>query len=1335
MGTSVYDLLNPKTPLNSSSPSQGGVSAFDVLQNAQTPQKKDDPGFWDKLTNTYTNFAKLTADLAGQVAGAVDPSANIPMDKTNILGKIVEGYKSGQAAQASALASSQTFSMKGLKDMASSIPEAVSNAFTTIKNDPTGVISNLPSGLVSMATTPLNMLSGLNVESPDADPLTMDQRVQSIKDTGGLIAQTLVTGGVSKLLSSGSNAAKLIDAVEKGGEGAVTSDMLSNLSPASRAKAIATNASKGALEGGAGGAVYGFMSGAGTDDQMNKTVASTLMFAPLGAFTHTIVQAKPEFKLAQNANELAANITNWRELQGNYDDSIKDIDTKASAIISSNDLADAVLKKNLALDPNKPTVISGASKSKFDNIPDNLGYDIVTRPRSNGKVDALIVSKDLNINTSKFAATGHFDDEIVSYQGKNYTIRIVTPTESVLEGTDGNTQTVPTADLRRTTDGINKVDPEEVLESKYQEFRKGLLETNKVDKISDVDGTDIFKDLDNPTKLAFGSKLAKDIINEADPLTKDILSKNTTNLVPSLGTYSDFEKNANSNGYKIQIGDAGKILFRDMGDPQERLVASVNNIKEGNDFIASSGQGIGNNLIPLFANPAPISSLGEPPNPNSPETLGKFGAIDSWWKKFNDLTSYTMNWIHQPDAVAKSIDSQFGTQIHSMIYDKLQAAKTMALGQADPWMKQLSGIEKSIKGATDLDRIQIGNYLESASPETTIKSGFSQKMSPTEIAIAKDLKDNESIAKAFKLRAFQRSTPDGDIQVYAKQIGADDTAFSYNSMFDDITKNPTNKVNLGRIVTLARRINDGTLDRGDFAAKNNMNPNHINAANNINDLTDSLGDEFGIPKDQRINYWMTHARLYDEGNLELSNNLFARSDDPKATDFYGKLARTGELDAFEQDPFEANKRYILAGMNAKFYNGPEAEAKAYLQDVLKNKPNDMTSADAVKIQKFAEMYMDDLRGRTPILSQATDAAAGRFITGLGGDSKLSDRVGQFLRLSFLGTQGTKIAAGLRDFMATNAFLFSRFGVEDQQGVLNEAMDAAESNHPLIRQGKVPGLSLEQISDPTLGADENFIKRLDAGKSKQISDVMMKLSGQEIVFNSMKEGAYSYMYKKAADVLRKVASGDMEYEDAVKALKLDKNAAPAVQTEFLNQLSQSPVRYDAIAEYLARDYSRQVTPTYGLGNNPTGWKRTIGRIAGQYGTYPTWLLGSAKEAMTTGSVGDRFLRAARLGVYTGAVAGASAVSGYNFSPWYIHKAAFFTGGPVVNTLFDVAKAMGASGPDQSNAAQALSRLAPFSTDPFELHKQFYIPGSFGISNVANAIDQGNPLPLAGINPQQ
>ncbi len=249
---------------------------------------------------------------------------------------------------------------------------------------------------------------------------------------------------------------------------------------------------------------------------------------------------------------------------------------------------------------------------------------------------------------------------------------------------------------------------------------------------------------------------------------------------------------------------------------------------------------------------------------------------------------------------------------------------------------------------------------------------------------------------------------------------------------------------------------------------------------------------------------------------------------------------------------------------------------------------------------------------------------------------------------------------------------------------------------------------------------------------------MKFSGQEQVYNLMRQGAYMDTFSRVSQAARDflnhgVSNNSGNIDKFTKAINLDKDFAPSIATEIRKQLAEAPRRNDEIAKYLARESARQITPTYGLGNNPTGWGRNIGKVAGQYGSYSMWALNSAKEALTTGSIGDRVMRMGRFGAWTGAIAAATEATGLNFSPWYIHRMGF-SGGPLAQMGMNMYNATLNTGYEQKNAADQLSRLLPMDSNG-DFHKQFYIPASFAISDALDATVGGNPASLIGIHPQK
>src|ERR1019366_659334 len=116
--------------------------------------------------------------------------------------------------------------------------------------------------------------------------------------------------------------------------------------------------------------------------------------------------------------------------------------TKQTAILSSDDLADAVIKNQILEAKNRPLVIEGVTKSKLSSLPPDLNYNVETHGTGDN-VSVLLTPKDVNINTSSFKISGYQEGEVVSHEGTNYIVESASPTNLSLRGTSGVPKTVP----------------------------------------------------------------------------------------------------------------------------------------------------------------------------------------------------------------------------------------------------------------------------------------------------------------------------------------------------------------------------------------------------------------------------------------------------------------------------------------------------------------------------------------------------------------------------------------------------------------------------------------------------------------------------------------------------------------------------------------------------------------------------------------------------------------------------------------------------------------------------------------------------------------------------
>ena len=805
-----------------------------------------------------------------------------------------------------------------------------------------------------------------------------------------------------------------------------------------------------------------------------------------------------------------------------------------------------------------------------------------------------------------------------------------------------------------------------------------------------------------------------------------------------------------------------------MNDPQGRIVGLGNTLNDAYDFVNKSGQAAGNDLIPHGLQdgmtPKGINRyIGTPPNVNRPEPIPflqsplawtgqKVDNIDQAWKMGRDVGNFTAHWIVPANELIKSVDNRLGTRFHSQVYDPLQLASTTLNAKMDPWVTELSNIEK-VSSGMNLNKLQTTmNWLETMSPESRIKNGFYRPINSDEIAMAQHMDDNEAINKGFKYNRFMEQNPNPkpeDLNAFTSGIGMDAKSLEYAKLMEAIKSKSPDVMKLDHVVQLARDINNKSVDRPEFAKANGMTPQHTAVGDMLENMSKRLAPVFGIDPKEIRNNWMTHARLYSDGDIQGAINQFSRKDNPTANPFYGAQARTGEIDAYERNPLIAMYRYIKAGFKAKYYSPIEANANQYLEQTLSQQdpiqiPGQpkttaiVPSAEQGKVRAIITGYINDNHGRVPAMSKATESAWKNYVDKVapGLPESARDIVINLNKSVQIGTQGFKVGAGTRDFMVTSGMINYKYGPERLVSVLTKGATEVANGNKLIKSGEISGLSLDKLNNPT--EDENSIPSKILGGAKdayaRFGELALKGSGQTQAYNLARQGLYMDTFSRVAKAARTLGSSatDAMKEAFYKEIYLDKDFAPSIGNEIRKQVNDSPIRSDEIAKYLARESVRQGTPTYGLGNNPHGWGRNIGKFLGQYGSYPAWALQALTEPMTTGTIGERLLKAGRFAAWTGAIYEAGQATGLNFSPWYIHRTGF-SGSPLGQLGLNIFNTVGASGYEQKNAADQLSRLMPINSNGDLNLRQFYIPASFAIGDYLDATVGGNTTSAIGIRP--
>lgn len=1366
---------------------------------ADTPAINRPTSFLDRLKVINSNVDNLFA--AGM--GAID------VPNTLAIGNITKGTQLYQQIIKANQDPSQAMSIA--MDKLSHIGDFVKNDIwggiksgaSALVQNPVDFISGMPSQLLTMATQPLSAVLGVELDKVAPQAMTPEERANAIKATAALAVQTLVTAGSAKMVS---NLGKVKIASE-----ALSTPQLADVTSATKIGAFAQEFTKGAIAGGMGGLAYGITEGSSEPDQFAKAVSSSLMFASLGGFIHSIQNTGKSYIAGVKNEKLATDIVNYRQLQMRYEDSLKDLDTKAQNIIGADDLADAVLGSKISMNPGQPVIVQGLSTKKMSAARlDKLGYDVHLRPSGEGVSDALLVPKlnppdiSQHINTaaqtdwmlsnpeklwtdltkaeqikiiaqrikngpsaevladraniaSTFQKSGFVPNEIVSYNGKNYTLKAADMNGAAIENSaNGEITTAPLGQIRRVDGVIRTAQPAEVLASQYQDFKSSLIKRQSVDKVSSLLpdnqlAVDLSK-LPALKRIVFQKNLATEILNEAlSPGERGMWEAYTQATKPKFGTFEEFSNYAANNGYRIEMEDAGRVIIRDYGDPQHKVVGYGNNLREARAFIDASGQAKGEEMVP--GNVSGLASAAFDWRSQQPEIRRPQSLPVQMVKTF----LIQMRALSMPIDWMKDFDQKYGTKFAVNIGDQLAVARSKYKANVEPY---LNNLQKNILNVMDNLKLSperrevIFGHVESASPEELLQNGGpgGRALLPHEIDHVHQLTNNESIAKAFRYRAAQRGIESNNDLSDAEKttrklslsqdLGMSPQDQKYSDIISSILDQPKKETDLSGIIRTARAFNakkagNGGYTQEEYAKLNNMSAAELNVSSRVSAMFDDLGSQFGVKN--RLMSYITHARLYSPGDMSASLDMFARAENPAAQKFYASLSRTGELDTFERDPGKALGRYITSGFRAQYYAEAEKLAKTHLEQTIRGSqefanlypdqpmPRGLVPVDQLRnVKQTLENTIADMGGRVPPEAQATNTAVDRILSPLldkMGIRTTRDVIVGMQKINYTSSQGFRIRAGERDFVNSGIRANVWFGPERAAKILSMGVQATLDGSKLISSGELPGLDMPSMIDPTYEDSPVLAKgkaKIVAGFDK-FSKAGLAASGQKVAYDLWRQGAYHETIQRVAAASRDLQAKKIDIDGFMKQIEASKLYSDPIKAEINRQLTQvSPIRYEDIARLAARESARLLSPEWGPSSSPFGWSGNAGRMLGMYGRYSVFEMNMMKNMLTTGTAGERLARVARAAISEGAVRAVSEVTGLNLSPWYIHTAGL-KAGPIPSTVLDAYNAIAGTDYEKKDA-QAKLRQNMLGWP------NLWIPGSFAANDVYQTMSGQNPLAL-------
>lgn len=803
---------------------------------------------------------------------------------------------------------------------------------------------------------------------------------------------------------------------------------------------------------------------------------------------------------------------------------------------------------------------------------------------------------------------------------------------------------------------------------------------------------------------------------------------------------------ANSNGMFVDEEAAGNLVLRD--NLSNKIVGRFKTTHDALEFIDKSGQAHGIDLDSGGGIPTRIGSGLMPIDEPDPSGYMPYAVLPN--DKMGALTNMVntvFDWATPNRNIMTSLDSTYGTRFFARIYDTLQVARMKANAAIRPWYEKLSKIDKVANKLSKGEREIVDGWLQTKSP-----SELMADMNRTEIAIAKHFADKNIDLKQVveyvkQLERLQidvdkgRMTPE-DMAIYGKklaeEIGLNDEHIEATGLVRAVRDGRDGF--FAPIARLTNAILNNDLSRADYAKLHGMNGHQLALGHGLEALHTELARAFNIPDVHRFQDLMAHARLYTEGDLVTALDDF--NVPPTVKDFYSALSRTGEVSSYEKDPVRSMQRYIKAGFDSKLMQPALEGARQALPEELAK----LSDQSRGKAERVVKRYMDDVRGIPGEASKFTQEAVNIFAQKLGLKIPIDVRkniVNLILATGEAALQGFRVVAGIRDFTQGVSWYYSRFGLERTLKMLEYGTKGLDgiTKADLHAGGLIPELNVIYIDSPTeftgttLGRASNVI----GNTIRAVSQMGLRMSLQKDVYALMHAGSYLDTWKLAGDELGKMVRGETTREKAYRKLSLDTYEMPTV-IEFDRLVGNQ--KLDEAARLLARETGREQVGVFGSGNNPGGWNRNIGRIAGQYGSWSMWFRAQGMRMMSRGTNGQRMAALTRLAATQGAVYAAGAATGLSFANWYAPAGVLFTGGPLVDAAGTVNDAIQGRGYIQDLAIERLKRYLPYDPwgDEFNI-KQIYVPGSYFINDLKEAMEMAqdnDPLALPralGVKPAQ
>lgn len=880
----------------------------------------------------------------------------------------------------------------------------------------------------------------------------------------------------------------------------------------------------------------------------------------------------------------------------------------------------------------------------------------------------------------EFELTGNYTGEEVSYNGQRFIYNGLRTNNrvSLVNPVNGKRQLVPRGDISGVDNPVTY---------KYNKELKLWTQLNPTNNIKPV---------------AFSDNLDQIIglLNERDKflLTKNHLEAETI-AGDKLTTLTD-------NGFFIDQGP-GEYVIRRLDDPSyAQKVGTLNGVfafvdefmkLPTADELAKSV--IGDALATANRGLAGSLNIGQ---------RGEWGA----GKKALDMVRVQpgINWVVPIDQMFRTLARRTGIELLDAKFNMNNANKAFH-AELHPLMAQATAVLAPVAKLDAMGRANFMRYIESMSADELASRGTSGRpMSSEALEVSQRLlekftSEERQVGSRYisDLQRVQEQYAEGRIgrKAYEEHVEALKMKGNYGEPLTpkhlevagileevrgkyvpdqmtgkSLSYTPPVKPNVSVLEVLAHTDakQNGALSRAQFAADvaNGITPELQKAAIRYDLLMQKLAESTGIAVDQRMWQYAPHIKKYVGANAyDVKTFKHDGIKNPKMAQWAHELTRVGYYDMTQlvQDPLQLTSKYIYTAMRQKHLEPALLQLREKLADYAGYKPGTDEAKVPPNALKYAERAVDHIeamvRHYTNPADMLAEASFGDWAKRAIGveEKQAQDWVTTWLKWNEFKAQGFKPIAGMRDatsFLQSHMFHFGPSRTWKMMKLMNEAAKNADA---LSGSGVVGGkLDITRVVGPDLPpaidqskpkitqTKDRIVNTIGEGLDAAIN-MGFKWSMQPQVYKLAHAASYMEATQTFAEALTKLTKGEVSTDKFRRMTGMDLYPTE-VEATFMKMINESK-DFEGAIDYIAQRTGEMVVGQYGMLNNPMLYATKPGKVLGQFGQWPLWMLNAMGEGVTAGTSKEMALRASFIIGSSAAALYATDQVGVDFDRWTLN----------------------------------------------------------------------------------